>query len=548
MMEPRLQAKFGDYERTLNRARVWRSLARCWAAAAAFALALLLVKWALGDNSRLFQVLPIVIAVVAAMIVLAREQKRKVEVHELIATMEPEQPDLRHLLSAAAEQKPDRNTRAFNFLQFRVVDEVLTHPRQEFWWRSLERKLSNAQAAHAASFLVFVAVLLLLGRGATASPGHGASLLSSFLGDEITVTPGDTQVERGTGLVISARFGGSPPAESTLVLNSASGKTKTLSMARHLADPVFGASLPEVSEDGVYHLEYNGKKTRDFKISVFDYPALVRADADLHFPAYTGLTNKTIRDTHRVSAVEGTQMTLTLQLNKPVVSARFLGSNAPLTLAVQSNAIALLPDFMLTNSAHYSLQLVDADGRTNKFPTEFFLQALSNHPAEVKLVFPRGDQRVSKLEELQLRAEASDDFGLLKYGIGYEIAGQDPQMIELGQTAPANVKKQFTYLIPLEKLGVEVDQLVSYFAWADDYGPDGKERRAYSDMFFAEVRPFEEVFRPDQSGGGGQNSQQSGGQGGGNQSVKLAELQKQIVSATWKLQRENAGSAAPKKP
>jgi hypothetical protein len=148
-----------------------------------------------------------------------------------------------------------------------------------------------------------------------------------------------------------------------------------------------------------------------------------------------------------------------------------------------------------------------------------------------------------------LRAEASDDFGLLKYGIGYEIAGQDPQMIELGETAPANVKKQFTYLISLEKLGVEVDQLVSYFAWADDYGPDGKERRAYSDMYFAEVRPFEEVFRPDQSGGGGQNGQQSGGsQGGGNQSVKLAELQKQIVSATWKLQRENAGPAVPKKP
>ena len=84
---------------------------------------------------------------------------------------------------------------------------------------------------------------------------------------------------------------------------------------------------------------------------------------------------------------------------------------------------------------------------------------------------------------------------MLKYGVGFGVAGQEPQFVELGQSAPANEKRQFTNQIALEKLGVEVDQLVSYFAWADDYGPDGQVRRTFSDMFFAEVRPFEEIFR-----------------------------------------------------
>jgi hypothetical protein len=90
---------------------------------------------------------------------------------------------------------------------------------------------------------------------------------------------------------------------------------------------------------------------------------------------------------------------------------------------------------------------------------------------------------------------------------------------------------------------VDVDQVVSYFAWADDYGPDGQVRRTFSDMFFAEVRPFEEIFRADQSG-----AAESGNQGqpnGGNQATKLAELQKEIVVATWKLQRDQQGP--PKK-
>jgi hypothetical protein len=367
----------------------------------------------------------------------------------------------------------------------------------------------------------------------------------SLFKEEIAVTPGDTQIERGSGLVISARFGGQPPAEASLVLVSASGKIERLPLARNLADPVFGVSLLEVTEDGLYRIEYGGKQTRDYKIGVFDFPALTRADAELRFPDYTALTNKTIRDTRRVSAVEGTRLTYTLQLNKPVLRARLIGKEQSLSLTLRTNATATLESFTLTNSGRYALELVDADGRTNKAPAEFVIQVLPNRPPEIKIAFPRGDQRVSSLEEMQLQGEASDDFGLLKYGIGFGIAGAEPQFVELGQAAPANEKRQFTNQIALEKLGVTIDQLVSYFAWAEDYGPDGRVRRTFSDIFFAEVRPYDEIFRADQSGAAdNQNQGNPGGGQGGNQSPKLAELQKQIVIATWKLRRDKG--AAPK--
>ena len=392
--------------------------------------------------------------------------------------------------------------------------------------------------------LALLAIVLALTRSAT----HGAPGFGPLLGEEITVTPGDTQVERGTGLVIAARFGGAPPAEATLVLNFGSDKESRIPMARRLADPVFGASIPEVSQAGVYHIEYGRKKTRDYRIAVFEFPALVRADAQLRYPAYTGLTNRTIPDTLRVSAVEGSRLSYTLLLNKPVAKARWVGKEQSLALSAQSNAVAVLSDFLLTTNARYSLELTDAEGRTNKFPTYFVLQALINQRPDVKLLFPRGDPRVSRLEELQLQAEASDDIGLLKYGVGFGVAGQEAQFIELGRSAPAQAKRQFDYLIPLEKLGVDVDQSVTYFAWADDYGPDGQVRRTFSDIFFADVRPFEEVFRPDQSGSG-ESGDQSGSQGGGgNERVRLADLQKQIVVATWNLQRRKAGAEGGQQP
>ena len=83
----------------------------------------------------------------------------------------------------------------------------------------------------------------------------------------------------------------------------------------------------------------------------------------------------------------------------------------------------------------------------------------------------------------------------------------------------------------------------SYF-FADDYGTDGKLRRTYSDMFFAEVRHFEEIFRQGQQPPGGASKKQGGGSPQSKKLEDLAKLQKQIVNATWKIIRRET-SAQP---
>lgn len=545
MMETRLSIGLAALEKSLRRARFCRELAVGWLAAAAFGVLVLLLQSLAGWTSPVAWLVPLLGGLAAVAAAWARHRRRQPDARAVVAAIEREFPELRHLLSAAAEQQPDPASGQLRYLQLRVIDEALAHPRRAFWGNALEQKYSVARSASVAALGGLVIVLLALAHaGARDRPAFGSWRLP-----EITVTPGDTEVERGTSLVVAARFGGTPPAEATLVVNGASGKTRRIPLERHLADPVFGASLDEGAEEGFYHIEYGRAKTRDFKLRVFDYPSLARADALLRFPDYTGLTNKTIIDTRRVSAVEGTRLTYTLQFNKPVVRAQWVGGGQSISFSVQSNATALLAGFLLTHSARYALALEDAAGRTNKFPADFVLQVLTNRRPEVKLDFPRGDPRVSRLEELQLEAEATDEFGLLKYGVGFGLAGQDPNLVELGQSAPANQKRQFSYLIPLEDLNVADDQVLAYFAWADDYGPDGRVRRTLSDIFFAEVRPFEETFRADQSGAAsdaGQGSEQ--GQGQSETGIKLAEMQKEIVIATWKLQQEDATSANPKSP
>ena len=131
---------------------------------------------------------------------------------------------------------------------------------------------------------------------------------------EVTVTPGDTTVERGSSLIVLARFAGEVPADATLVIGAFPEAGRRLPLTRNLADPVFGGSLPEVGSNLTYRVEYTGGHSRDFKITVFDYPALQRSDAHIVYPDYTGLPEKRVPETRRVSAVEGSKLDFTLQL------------------------------------------------------------------------------------------------------------------------------------------------------------------------------------------------------------------------------------------
>ena len=319
---------------------------------------------------------------------------------------------------------------------------------------------------------------------------------------------------------------------------------------KNLDDPVFGGGVPEVTGVLSYRVEYAGRASREFTVKVFEHPRLDRADARMRFPEFAKLPEKLIADTRRVSAVQGATLDVAFQLNKPVQSAQLVakdGSVVPLRVDA-AKAVVELKDFPVSKSAVWELKLKDADGRANKLAATFSLDALPNRRPELKIVTPKGDQRVSQIEEVAFRVDAWDDFGLRAAGISYSIGGGETKEIALARDSKPDEKLHLVHVLKLEEIGVKVDELVSWHLWAEDVGPDGKLRRTQSDIFFAEVRPFEEIYRPGDDSSGGQPAPDGGAGGGaGGKATKLADLQKQIITATWNLKRaeDDAAAAAP---
>ena len=539
MIEDALRRQLRPIIKRRKRVHLATHLALCWWVAGLAVLALVGADWLWGWRSSLATGALGLATLIATAVVVFRSRRLEPDYQAVARNIEQHHPDLRALLLAAVEQKPQGPDGQMGYLQKQVLREALVHAADHDWLQSISTpKIVLADVARIAALLFLILALsqtlppISLARRTT--PGGFLSR-----GEEISVTPGDIAVESGTPVVVLARFDDSLPAEVSLMVGPPGEEPEEKRLTRSLDDPVFGGIIRNVTSNLRYHIRYEGKRTRDYAIEVFELPELTRIDAAIVYPAYTGLPEKLVEDTRRVSVVEGSEVSLTFTLNKPVTSAR-LAPRAGIALGLSvddDHPNVLFTSITAAESERYQLHLSDAQGRTNKMPPRFALDVHKNLPPEITPVFPNRDVVASPLEELTLEAEVADDYGATGYGLTYTLAGSESQSIALGEVETAVAKSRIRHVLALENLGAEPDQLLTYYFWADDLGPNGQPRRTASDIYFAEVRPFEEIFRESQSQANEQ-SQNQGQQQQNGQADELARLQKQIITATWNIKQQ----------
>jgi len=138
---------------------------------------------------------------------------------------------------------------------------------------------------------------------------------------------------------------------------------------------------------------------------------------------------------------------------------------------------------------------------------------------------------------MHLTARCSTTSASPSYGVTYELAGGAAKTIELGHDVPAKEKRPVQLHGETRGDRREADDLVSWYVWADDIGPDGQVRRTKGDLFFARCGRSMKCFARARACSHRISTTAAGG-GGQNPARKLTELQKQIINATWRLQRD----------
>jgi hypothetical protein len=228
---------------------------------------------------------------------------------------------------------------------------------------------------------------------------------------------------------------------------------------------------------------------------------------------------------------------LAIHTDKPIKSGVIaLAGGGPVPLApADGHARA---ELVLTKDDAYRVRLTDADGLGSAGELEYFIRVMDDRPPDVRIVRPSADQGITPLEEVVIEARADDDHGVAQFDLVYAVAGRTPKTVPFSRVTGSDSEKVGSYLIAAEDLRVQPGDVITYYARARDVARGKRSTETRSDIFFLEVKPFNEEFVAAQS-------QAMGGGGGSAQLESLISAQKEIINATWNLERRSgAGRSA----
>ena len=187
-----------------------------------------------------------------------------------------------------------------------------------------------------------------------------------------------------------------------------------------------------------------------------------------HYPAYTGLSPRTIEGTTgEISAIRGTEAHIETRADRPVARAYVEIDGAALPLEVEGGRI-LRGTIRLQNSTRYAFRFDDERGRVIARGPEIPVTVLDDQSPTVRIEAPVAELIVTERDTVEIQYEATDDFGVSRLELVYKIGPAEEQAIPLGspRETPRRVSRSYTW--DLAALDLRPGETVTYYVRAQD--------------------------------------------------------------------------------
>ena len=378
--------------------------------------------------------------------------------------------------------------------------------------------------AFAAAACFGVAALVWLG---TSGPGYwqyGTARLWAgwFLSQEgplyqLDVEPGDATIRQGGRLEVTAvAYGFDPASVDIFAKFESSPDWERAPMGPRLQSEGYEFAFTMVREPVRYYVEAGRLRSPEYEVDVVEMPNVENIRLEYQYPGWTGLQPSVQDPGGDVMAVAGTKVTIVLTTDKALEDGLLVVGGEEQRIRDNRVEIEVGEDSLYHVAAKYQ-------GETVRLTEDYFITAVPDEKPEVKILEPGRDWRASSIEEVAVRVEANDDFGLRGVELHYAVNGEDQGTIAVARQAGRKTASA-THVFHLETMGppgvstlpspggedelpppaptagLLPGDLISYYLVASD-----AKRETRSDMYFINVQPYERRFS---------QSQQAGGQGG----------------------------------
>jgi hypothetical protein len=356
----------------------------------------------------------------------------------------------------------------------------------------------------------------------------------------ISAEPGNITVARGGDLLIAAQLRGFQSDEVDLLVRQKDSTTwQRLTMALDSVGKFAGRytfRLFDIAAPMDYVIESNGVRSPGYHIDVADVPYTKKLGLDYRFPSYTGLVPQAVEEGGDIAAVKGTQVRVRVTTTVPARGGRLIVERGEHTdtvpLAPQTDG-TLGGSLRVDAAGFYKVELTAQDGRIFPGSLDYTIDALPDRPPTIVFTKPGRDEKVLNVDEVYAEVQADDDYGVQKLELVYSVNGGAEKTEPLYNATRRTPQMTAAHTFSLEDFKLQPGDVVSYYARATDNDAVSGAKTATTDIYFLQVRPFEQEYKQDQGGGGG-------GGGGSDDAGQLSEQERQIIAGTFNTMRDQA--------
>lgn len=345
----------------------------------------------------------------------------------------------------------------------------------------------------------------------------------------LQVLPGDVKIPVGTPVHIraSVQRAGSALAQLSPMLNVfANGQSRSVAMST-TADG-FEYVIDSVDRTFSYEVTAGSAKSARYTVTMVRPPRVERIDLHYVYPSFARLPPRDEQDGGDIYAPEGTRVRLRVHADKALSQGELaLGGSLRMPMQ-QTDDRTFETELVLAKNDSYRIRVADRDGLESLDEAEYFIRLMDDRPPDVRILRPSADQQITPLEEVPIEARADDDYGIGRFELVYAVAGRPEHVVPFDRVSGTDIQKIGTRLLPAEDLQVKPGDVITYYARATDVGRGKRPTQATSDIFFLEVKPFNEEFIAAESYASGASDPQI---------ESLIQGQKEIIASTWNVER-----------
>lgn len=349
----------------------------------------------------------------------------------------------------------------------------------------------------------------------------------------VTVEPGNTTVRRNSDVAIQATVEGFRPDQTQVFVRFADQPQWEAAPMRSAEQGQFDFKLYAVRGPLTYYVQADGVRSAEHNIGVVDLPKIERVRLTYQYPEWTGLDASTDEESRDIRAVAGTDVKVEVFADAPLDAPALIVDG--LSQELQQDGKANIGTIAVKEPGKYQIGARVADEFV-ALSDEYTIELVADEKPTIEIRKPGRDWRATSIEEVPVHIQAEDDFKLRDVSLLYSVNGGEWQKMPVGGGAKRSENES---LLSMEDLGAKAadsqrlvpGDLVSYYAVAKD-----RKQTVQTDLFMVQVQPFERTFKQGQSGGGG-------GGGMADEQGAISERQREILLATWNLQRSDERNA-----